>query len=193
MTLLEAYNITRVFETNYEKEKPFSSSEIELIKTTIDKKVKYYYWIHHHEDDRIIAKMMSKKKYNSYDIKEKHNNIMTKKRIEEKMFLTSIGLVSEEDFYLAEDIMENTKFLKKKDLEIDSVYLDVKGREFLYTGNLIMNQGYMTEKIYKSQLFDIKNNRFLNLSSLKLVEFSYEYKKDIHIDIIYTAESKRLK
>jgi len=193
MTLLEAYNITRTFETNYEKVKPFSSSEIDLIKTTIDEKVKYYYWVHHHEEDRIIAKTMSKKKYNSYDIKEDHNSVITKKTIKEKMFLTLVGLVTEEDFYLAEDIMENTKFLKKKDLDIDSVYLDIKGRELLYTGNLIMNQGYITEKTYKSQLFNIKKSRFLNVSSLKLVKFSYKYKKNIHINLIYKSESKRLK
>jgi len=203
MTILEAYNITKsfntnyfqinYFQTNYEKEKPFLSSEITLIKTIVEKKLKHYY-LAPNADDRIISKAISKKKYDSYQIKEEILPQMSKKRIKEEMFFTSVGLISEEDFYLAEDIMENTDFLKRKDLEIDSVYLDIKGREFLYTGDLIMNPKKRREQKYKSQLLSLKNKIFIHLTSVNLLEFSHKYKEDICIRVTdFKSESKRLK
>ena len=193
MTLLEAYKITKSFKTYFRKEKPFLTSEVLLIKKDNYGRTIHYYWVLNPDGNR-IKQIMSKNKYDSYNIKEisdpKYTMLM--KEIEANMFLTSVGLVIEEDFYLAEDIMENTEFLKRKDLEIDSVYLDIKGREFLYTGDLIINPG-KRETLYKSQLFDLKKELFIHFTSIKLVEFSYKYKKTININHSIKSESKRLK
>jgi len=195
MTILEAYNITKSFQTYFGKEKPFLSSEIMLIKIKNFNRLIHYYWFVGQNGNR-IKKTMSKKTYDSYIVKEIENTSSNKslKKIDESLFLTSVGLVSEEDFYKAEDIMENTKFLKRRDLEIDSVYLDIKGREFLYIGDLIINPENRKEKIYKSQLLNLENKMFIYFSSLKLVKFSHKYKKEVSLDNItmFKSESKRL-
>jgi len=193
MTLLEAYTITKPFYTNYEKEKPFLSSEISLIKTKINGMTRHYFWVRNSEG-KTVEKLISKKKYDSYNIKEEVNSIMLIKKIEENMFITSVGLVSEEEFYKAEDIMENTKYLKRREVEIDSLYLDVKGRELIYIGTLIVKPEHATKSEYKFQLFDIEMERFIDFASVKLVEFSSIYKENIYVNIgRFESESKRLR
>ena len=198
MTTLEAYHITRKFKTSFKDATPALYININLHKQTTvqNKNVKYFIKIFEN-DNVFFSKRTSKEVYESFKIKEDasanevyHHKI---KNIERPYYFTSIGLVDEETFFLAEDIMENLTFIKKKELEIDSVYKSIQGKEYLFIGEISINNDFADSDIYSYQLLSLNDKRFLNLASIKLIEYVREQKKDvllIRTDI--SSESKKL-
>jgi len=93
-------------------------------------------------------------------------------------FYTSVGLISEEDYYEAEDIIEkNKKSIREIDLEKGHVYKSDKGFEYIYIGALdillIERKGVIYEKEFfktDSFLYDREKEKVVNKSSIKLVK-----------------------
>jgi len=100
--------------------------------------------------------------------------------------MTSIGLVKEEDFLLAEDILENTPKIKKKDLIIGNRYKSILGKEYIYLDSIeyaLFNVPFLNSEYL---LYDIKRKKRVNLSSIHLVE---EIENNDIFDIIIFSEN----
>ena len=61
--------------------------------------------------------------------------------------LRSIGLISLEEFYEAEDIMENFIKLKKRDLEINKIYTSINEKKYKYIGKFKNNKDNLIDKL----------------------------------------------
>ena len=198
MTTIEAYHITRKFRTFFKTATPEVYKKIMLHKqTTLEtNKVKYFIKVFK-SNDVFFSKLISKHIYESFDIEKEpsanefhHHEI---KNIERPYYFTSIGLVDQETFFLAEDIMENLTFIKKKDLNIDSIYKSIQGKEYLFIGDLTINTNFPESDTYPNQLFCLTDGTFLNFSSIKLIEYIREQKDSVSLirnDLL--SDSKKL-
>jgi len=92
------------------------------------------------------------------------------------MALTSKGLISEETFYLAQDMMDNASFLKKKELVIDGIYLGLDGLEYIYIGDVTFGQDFY------DQVYSLKKGRCRNRTSVKLVKHLRNLDQPLHGD-----------
>ena len=96
--------------------------------------------------------------------------------------ITSIGLITMDEFYLAQDFIEKQQKIKKTNMEFKQTYLSNKGKKYIFLGDLLSNYG--TNIIYslKDCLFDISLSKIVKLNSIKLIE-------EINNDYYYTLDS----
>ena len=89
-------------------------------------------------------------------------------KLKKSAYFTSIGFVSVDDFFLAEDMLENSQFIPRKDLLLNKVYLTDKGKEYLYINisekNIFMKEYNLISKENKSW------NAFIDLSTSKIIK-----------------------
>lgn len=78
--------------------------------------------------------------------------------INEDIYLTSIGIVSRDDYFLAKDIMEGLNTIPKKELKEDIVYLSDKGNKYYY----------LKDEYYS--LYDIKLEKEVLKNSVRIVD-----------------------
>jgi len=100
--------------------------------------------------------------------------------------MTSLGLVKEEDFLLAEDILENTPKIKKRYLIIGNKYKSIIDKEYIYLGRIeyaLFNVPFLTSDYL---VYDIKRKKRVNLSSIHLTE---EIGNNDIFDIIIFSEN----
>ena len=101
---------------------------------------------------------------------------------------TSVGLVSEDDFYLAETTIEqNLIKFKKEDLEIGKNYLSDKGVSYLYLGILEVKVIELCDSLLEKDflktpelLWDIRNKKCIKLSSIKIIK---EFEQILNFDL----------
>ena len=149
MDLRRAKEITRNFIRNGKKESPIFTTDW-IIKPS-------------DEDDKIYikSKSLEKKIYlctktDFVDLYLFNSDYL----IEDKLFkgfyvLTSIGLITENNFYKAQDIVEkNEKSIPEAQMNVGSFYLSDKGREYLYLGTLKIEGIYLNSQILKKVKFD---------------------------------------
>jgi len=106
-------------------------------------------------------------------------------------YFTSVGLVTENDFFLAEDIQERyTKGIKKKDLEVNSIYFSNKGKEYLYLGgfqikNIIKEDNKLIKNtiLTEEYLYDLSKGEVVKKNSVKLVKFEKENRDSLDINL----------
>ena len=96
--------------------------------------------------------------------------------------LTSAGLVTEEEFFLAEDIIEEQETIRKRDLIIGDRYLSISGKKYLYMGQMkyFYDEADFTLEI--NYLYDLKLNKFVQNDSVKLIEYIGENKEGVRIN-----------
>ena len=82
---------------------------------------------------------------------------------------TSIGLVSEEDFYLAEDMIENQITIKKNNLEIGMVYESNTGKEYIHIGEIRITSGEEETHNLGKTLYDISAGKTRRIDAVKLI------------------------
>jgi len=84
--------------------------------------------------------------------------------------ITSIGLITMDEFYLAQDFIEQQHKIKKTNLEFKQTYISNKGKKYIFLGDLFSNYGTNVMYTLKDCLFDISLNKIVKLSSIKLIE-----------------------
>ena len=118
-------------------------------------------YIKEDNDDRTIItscmfKRSSSKEYKKINLEIKSpNGPVEYKEFPENMCLCSIGLVSEEDFYLAEDIIKSFTKVREKDLVFEEKYRAINNKEYIFIGN--------------SKLREVKSGKAVKFSSQKLI------------------------
>jgi len=114
------------------------------------------------------------------------NSIIKNDKVEGMNYLTSEGLVSEEEYYQAIDTIEiYGKGIKEKDLVKGEIYLSNKDKEYIYIGKLQMeiskvkyNDRDEPVSLKKeliqttSYLYDLAKDKLIKKRSIKLVEIS---------------------
>ena len=185
MTLKTAYNITRPFYKRYIDNNPFpiSSFEIHVFKEIV-------YFFRDTDKSKYFIRMKVKqfnKEFNKYELEEitaDKDNQTEKYKIISTDMMTAKGIVSEDDYFLAEDIMNEQKTIKKKDLIQGDKYLGINGEEYIYLGNLYFTN--ILEKLTRIEaplIFNIKRGRLALLNSIRLVEYLGSNKEKLRIDI----------
>lgn len=104
-------------------------------------------------------------------------------------YLTSVGFISEQKFYEAQEFIElNTKKFKKEDLEPGEIYIISKGKEVIIIGELTLRyinneKGLLSKKTEDTDflLFSLEENRYIKLLSVKLVSFKDVLKEKIYL------------
>jgi len=183
MTLKDANNITRRFIKNNKTYDPLLSSDWEF--SIVCNKV----CIGSNILDLNIPSYCS---LEEYALSYAFNNLykLEDNVIKGNYYLTSIGLVTEEEYFEAEDLIEryNTK-IAKNELIVGNQYLSNKGKKYLYLGDLdllsiVRDQNKLNKKILSSDpiCYDVLESKLVYLSSLKLIENIGEL--DNKIDIL---------
>ena len=94
----------------------------------------------------------------------------------EPLYITSKGLIPEDDYLLAEDIMEQMVPIKRKELILGMKYKSIVDKEYLYIGDINgVASIYFDNKIEnnfiaKDILLDLKTNRLVYFSNILLLE-----------------------
>jgi len=156
MTVREAYKITKFFKHGHFSYPPFCISEITI--REYQNTVQIGSPIYDVNYVRITKRQFLKQKekfnfkltYSYDDFKEYFYG--------RKLYLTSIGLVSEEDYFLAKDTIDNLKTIPKKELLEDTLYLSDKGKEYFYI------------KSHNGQVYDKKLKKQILKDSVRLVQ-----------------------
>ena len=93
-------------------------------------------------------------------------------------YITSMGLIPEDYFYLATDFIENNNE-RLSQLEEGERYFSDKGKEYLYIGKIterkiFVEDGKIIKEISETKpyLYDLNKEKLVNSSSIKLVQFS---------------------
>ena len=97
-------------------------------------------------------------------------------------FFTSFGLVNEEDYYFALDVIENRERIPTKDLELNSIYISDKYKKYIYTNvkKLYIYQetakSNILKKIIKDSnvLIDLESRKILKPASIRIERISNE-------------------
>ena len=118
-------------------------------------------------------------------------------KLKGNFYFTSVGLVSESDFYIAEDFLEeNNTRIGKDELEVGNIYMSNKGIRYAYLGEIEgitighkklggiykRDENFLEKKSYKTVplIYKLKNGKITKLSSVKLIKNEGElqsYKK----------------
>jgi len=110
----------------------------------------------------------------------------------ESSYYTSCGFVSEDDFFLAEDVIsQNIKF-KLSQMNNRNLYLSDNGKEYLYIFEykleIIKERFITTGKIIKERfinknvLYDISNRKFIKFSSVNIItDLGDSHERMVHI------------
>ena len=204
MTTEKAYNITRPFINRHRKVYPRSYSNIEIYQQGH----KYITMKLETGTYRFLGQNLFKKKYlnnenlNLENIKE--DNFLSY-LIKEDLYHTSIGLVSPEEFHLAEDIIENIQRITPKNLETGKKYKSISGKRYIALGDIEYKENFLgsgRRMFLKNILYDIKSERIVKAESIKLVEeqgyidqkyninfFKEFYLTHIHLKMITTIKN----
>ncbi len=156
MTIREAYNIKRRHKTGIITLPPFALNNLSfrVYKYSVKIVSPVYETIYVSISKEIFLEQ--KKKFNikfmySYDDFDEY-------QLHERVFVTSQGVVSEEDFELAGDIIDNLQTIKKKELREDIKYISDKGKEYFYL------------KCEKGSLYDRKLRKQVLKDSIRIVD-----------------------
>jgi len=84
--------------------------------------------------------------------------------------ITSIGLITMDEFYLAQDFIEKQQKIKYMDMEINQTYLSNTGKKYIFLGDLISRYGTNINYLLKDSIFDISLSKIVKLNSIKLIE-----------------------
>jgi len=96
---------------------------------------------------------------------------------------TSVGLISEEAFYLAEDIKEQQRVIKNNSLEIGIIYESNTGKEYIYIGEIRITSGEEEIHNFGKTLYDISAGKTRNLGAVRLINEIGKNEKSYLIDI----------
>ena len=152
MTLSKAYKITRKYKHRDGYYKPTIVTEIRLSKNLENYKGLYKPFVIQAIEEgtgNYFFQYGNKKLFNKTKATIKNEGRFEIKEINDYRAITSIGLVSEDDFYLAQDIMENLEKIPKKELVLNEVYMALNGKEYIYLDTLLRSVETGKEIAYK--------------------------------------------
>jgi len=178
MTNERAYNITRSFVTMgclFEKEdKRFTETSLfkgrlfYLNNTTYP----FYFYVKNFSKEKTI-------KENILEITHKSEVDCITFKI--PLYLTSVGVITEDEYLLAEDIIDNHSTIYKKDLVENAIYEASNGKKYTYLGDFkILFLGVLYD--LKDMFYDKKYNKLITFSSLKIVNLLEYSEKNININ-----------
>jgi len=121
--------------------------------------------------------------------------IINDNKLDDPYYYTSIGFISERDYFMAEDIMESyAEAIKLKDLVVNHIYLSDKGEKFLFLGSLdidILEVSHHIKgkiRIYKERqqikplFYNIKTKKIIRASSVKIISYFEKNHTEIEIN-----------
>ena len=178
MTNERAYNITRSFVSMgslFEKEdKRFT--ETSLFKGRLfylnDVIYPFYFYVKNFSKEKNI-------KENILEIT--HKNEVDSITFKNPLYFTSVGIITEDEYLLAEDIMENHHIISQKDLVQRYIYESSNGRKYIYLGDIKI---FHDETIFNlnNMFYDIKYKKIINFSSLRIINLLENSIKIININ-----------
>ena len=180
MDIKRARDITRQFIREGEKVSPTYSSA--------------WYFVDNFDDVCLSSEeseesyFFSKRKLSNFLLNSAVN--LNNGKIKGGYYLTAVGLISEDEYLLAKDIIERySTRIPKKELDVGSCYISEKGESFLYIGSfkteLVKVENNIMYKEYKETdhcVYNLNEERVIKLSSVKLIDYDRENNNE---DILY--------
>jgi len=180
MTIKEAYKNTINFTGFYKKkkEKVEKLNEIVLFSNwnEEDNKNCSYVQLRSSYLKKKISENVFKKRYSKYFDKNLEINKYYKPK--EPLYITSRGLITEEEYFLSKEIMKQIIPIRKNELIVGMKYKSVLEKEYLYIGDIdgriFVKMKFGNDLKYdftiKSILLDLKTNRLVYFSNIMLLE-----------------------
>lgn len=178
MTPKEAYNITRPFRGFWDRmENPSLLKHVSTMtfyNISSDKKAVALLNLNNSQI-KLISKNIFFKKYKDFFSEDIYSQSLLKKHYPlEDLYITSKGLTTQEDFFLAEDIMENLQKIKKSDLKIGTVYTSILEKDLLFLGDMkvFFTVGHHNKQtlIFDDILYDLSSKRLFYADNITLLE-----------------------
>ena len=192
MTVKDAYKNTMDFTGFYKKkkEKVTKLKEIYIFSLWQEDNNAEYKSIHLRTSHNVkkLSRSVFEKKYSKYFSKNIRKNQYYEPS--EPLYITSKGLITEEDYLLAQDIMSQIIPIRKNELMVGMKYKSILEKEYLYIGDISgyieRNMEFGINKKYKvnchSLLLDLKTNRLVYFSNILLLEELGMYRAKISYD-----------
>ena len=186
-----AKKITKPFVRFYKRRKPILSSEWNFKIRTFETKRRHKKKVNLYNGEKIVDVLS----FNSYVENYSFNSSikLDDNKIIGNYFFTSVGLVNEDTYYEAEDILENkVNYIKNKDLKINRFYLSNKGDKLLYIGSidlklLIKEDDILYKEEFKSHKYFYNENeerQLINIRDIKILKELETNIKKIDVDLI---------
>jgi len=185
MEISTAKSITKSFINKGEKREPIFASDWEFI---LKKDTVYII----SEQNNVEYIFSSLNNYSREYVFGPFKNIVKDNKLIDGAYFTSIGFVSAEDFFLAEDILENIKKIKLSEMKEGHIYLSDKGKEYLFIKEEIQTNTYVKDNNFthfrkkriqrENTLYDITFRKYVKFNSVKLIK---EVNRDFNDNIIY--------
>ena len=181
-----AKEITKPFIRIYQKRKPILSSEWNLKIRTVQGKNK----INLYDGEKIVDFITYESFIEDYSFNP--NLKLENNKIIGNYFYTTVGLVNEETYYTAEDILENkVNYIDDEDLKLNTYYLSDKGDKLLYIGDidlklLIKENDTLYKEDFKSNKYFYnfnKERKLINIRKIKILDELYKNKDSVEIDL----------
>ena len=170
MTSKEAYHITRPFSNNFKDIQTPSLLTSHLTNLFMAEKINLY------------------SKENGYVSCIHYKKFREQFKINIPFYITSKGLITEEKYLLAQDIMEQIIPIKKRELIVGMKYKSIIGNEYVYIGDILLSfrpddfSDFVTRYNLhlKGLLLNIKTGKLNYFSNIMLIEESNLYKEKIY-------------
>ena len=183
MLIKDARDITRKFLRNGTEVSPVLAGDWEFIQLEgrvyiqSEMQTKRFYLTN---SELFLSNYIFSKKYKINDTK-----------LEGNYFYTSVGLVTQDNFFIAEDMVEMySKRISEKDLDRNHTYISDKGMEYIYVGKLklktvLEKDNLLVKEIIEtdSYLYSMDGNTKVKTNSIKLVKLKEKNEKEFYIDI----------
>ena len=178
MTPKEAYNITREFKGFWGMEKPTPLKYItSILGSAVEYHPKYLSDVFLCDGSKIkkISKNIFNKRYNKYFLDEGViNNFQETKCPTEPVYITSKGITNEDDFYLAEEVIETLDKIKTKDLKLGNIYTSILEKRLIFIGDIkvYFTEGHFNNMtlVLENLLSDIDSGRLFYANNIILLE-----------------------
>jgi len=224
MDIKTAYHYTREFKGFFCMEKPVELQEVMIYQrkmlkngvvyfrtATNIKKVSLNVFLKKYAKYFDLSEINDLKKDLTDEYKEEYDLYTTKTYyIKPKktglLYICSKGLITIDDYFLAQDMMEQIIPIRKNEMIVDNTYKSILDKEYVYLGKVKINATFVTdfsideEEIIDDLLFEVSSKRLVYRSNILLLEemgktiFSIDIKdseiiKKLHIfdDILATG------
>lgn len=176
MTPKEAYHITRPFKGFWGMEKPIPLKYIDTMSIfRTDTNNRSHISLYNSSKVKVISKNVFLKKYKKFFSENINRDSLTEINYPtEDLYITSKGITTQEDFFLAEDTMSQINKIKTKELDIGKTYISILEKKMLFLGNIKISftvMGNISQSIvFKNILYDLSTERLLYSDNIVLLE-----------------------
>ena len=194
MDIKTAYHYTREFKGFFCMEKPVELQEVMIYQrkmlkngvvyfrtTTNIKKVSLNVFLKKYAKYFDLSEINDLKKDLTDEYKEEYDLYTTKTYyIKPKktglLYICSKGLITIDDYFLAQDIMEQIIPIRKNEMIVDNTYKSILDKEYIYLGKVKVNASLVSdfsieeEEIIDDLLLDVSFKRLVYRSNIVLLE-----------------------